>query len=141
MLENTQMSRQIKIYSLGALVGVVSGLTAVLFRYLISAISFIFIIIPATLGTFGWLVIPIIGGLLVAFIVVRFAPEAKGHGVPEVMEAYVLQGGKMRVRVPLLKSLASAICIGSGGSCGREGPIAQIGAGVGSSLAARLKKF
>jgi len=139
MLKNTQMSRQIKIYSLGALVGVVSGLTAVLFRYLISVVSSIFIIIPATLGAFGWLVIPIIGGLIVAVIVVRYAPEAKGHGVPEVMEAYVLQGGKMRLRVPLLKSLASAICIGSGGSCGREGPIAQIGAGVGSSLAAKFK--
>ena len=139
MLQNNQMSRQIKIYSLGALVGVVSGITAVLFRYLIITISTLFVMIPAILGILGWLVIPVIGGLIVAFIVVRFAPEAKGHGVPEVMEAYVLQNGKMRLRVPLLKSLASAICIGSGGSCGREGPIAQIGAGVGSALAIRLK--
>ncbi|MGY5860351.1 MAG: chloride channel protein [Candidatus Thorarchaeota archaeon] len=138
MLQNNQMSRQIKIYSLGALVGVVSGITAVLFRYLIIAISSLFVIVPAILGVFGWLVIPVLGGLIVAFIVVRYAPEAKGHGVPEVMEAYVLQNGKMRLRVPLLKSLASAICIGSGGSCGREGPIAQIGAGVGSALATRL---
>lgn len=138
MFEGNQ-SRQIKIYSLGALIGVVSGLTAVLFRYLILTFSSIFIMIPAILGTFGWLVIPILGGLIVAFIVVRFAPEAKGHGVPEVMEAYVLHDGKMRVRIPLLKSLASAICIGSGGSCGREGPIAQIGAGVGSAVATKLK--
>ena len=138
MLQNKQMSRQIKIYSLGALVGVVSGITAVLFRYLIITISSLFVMIPAILGTLGWLVIPVIGGLIVAFIVVRYAPEAKGHGVPEVMEAYVLHNGKMRLRVPLLKSLASAICIGSGGSCGREGPIAQIGAGVGSALATRL---
>ncbi|MHA1389630.1 MAG: chloride channel protein [Candidatus Thorarchaeota archaeon] len=132
------MSRQIKIHSLSALVGVVSGITAVLFRYLIIAFSTIFVMIPAILGVVGWLIIPVIGGLIVGFIVVRYAPEAKGHGVPEVMEAYVLQNGKMRVRVPLLKSLASAICIGSGGSCGREGPIAQIGAGVGSALATKL---
>ena len=138
MLQDKQMSRQIKIYSLGALVGVVSGITAVLFRYLIITISSLFVMIPAILGTFGWIVIPVIGGLIVAFIVVRYAPEAKGHGVPEVMEAYVLQNGKMRIRVPLLKSLASAVCIGSGGSCGREGPIAQIGAGVGSALATKL---
>ena len=138
MLQDRQMSRQIKIYSLGALVGVVSGITAVLFRYLIITISTLFVMIPAILGPIGWIVIPVIGGLIVAFIVVRYAPEAKGHGVPEVMEAYVLQNGKMRLRVPLLKSIASAICIGSGGSCGREGPIAQIGAGVGSALATRL---
>ena len=106
MLHSTQMSMQIKIYSLGALVGVVSGITAVLFRYLIIAISSLFVMIPAILGAVGWVVIPVVGGLLVAFIVVKFAPEAKGHGVPEVMEAYVLQNGKMRVRVPLLKSLA-----------------------------------
>jgi len=138
MFEGSQ-SRQIKIYSLGAVVGVVSGITAVLFRYLIFAISSVFVMIPAILGTFGWLVIPIIGGLIVGIIVVKYAPEAKGHGVPEVIEAYVLHNGKMRVRVPLLKSLASAVCIGSGGSCGREGPIAQIGAGVGSALATRFK--
>jgi len=132
------MSQQVKIYSLGAIVGIVSGLTAVLFRYLILAFSSIFIMVPDMLGPIGWVIIPVIGGLIVAFIVVRYAPEAKGHGVPEVMEAYVLHDGKMRVRVPLLKSLASAICIGSGGSCGREGPIAQIGAGVGSALATRL---
>jgi CIC family chloride channel protein len=132
------MKRQVKIYSMGALVGIVSGLTAVLFRFLIFGISSIFIIIPNLLGPAGWVIIPALGGLVVAFIVVRYAPEAKGHGVPEVMEAYVLHSGKMRVRVPLLKSLASAICIGSGGSCGREGPIAQIGAGVGSALASRM---
>ncbi|TFG06719.1 chloride channel protein, partial [Candidatus Thorarchaeota archaeon] len=74
-----------------------------------------------------------------AFIVVNYAPEAKGHGVPEIMDAYARRGGKIRFRVPLLKSLASAICIGSGGSCGREGPIAQIGGGVGSLIATKLK--
>jgi chloride channel protein, CIC family len=138
MLHDRDMSGQIKIFSLGAVVGVVSGITAVLFRYLIIGISTLFVMIPHVLGIIGWLIIPVIGGLIVAVIVVRYAPEAKGHGVPEVIEAYVLHDGKMRVRVPLLKSLASAVCIGSGGSCGREGPIAQIGAGVGSALAMKL---
>ncbi|MBN2229634.1 MAG: chloride channel protein [Candidatus Thorarchaeota archaeon] len=138
MISNQDMSRQVYLYSLGALVGAVSGLVAVLFRFLIMGISLVFVVIPQFLGVIGWIIVPTIGGLLTAFIVVRYAPEAKGHGVPEVMESYVIRGGKMRLRVPALKSLASAITIGSGGSCGREGPIAQIGAGVGSGIANKL---
>ncbi len=142
MIERYTISRQIKVYTLGALIGVVSGLTAVLFRLLILVISLVFTILPSLMGVAGWIVAPALGGLAVAFIVVKYAPEAKGHGVPEVIESYVVKDGQMRVRVPLLKSLASAICIGSGGSCGREGPIAQIGAGVGSAIAKyfRLEK-
>ncbi|MFW9919132.1 MAG: chloride channel protein [Candidatus Thorarchaeota archaeon] len=126
-------------YLLGAAVGVVSGLVAVGFRYLIFGMGLMFVIIPQILGVWGWILIPAIGGILVGAITVRYAPEAKGHGVPEVIEAYHLHSGEMRLRVPLLKALASSICIGSGGSCGREGPIAQIGAGVGSSMASVLK--
>ena len=141
-MEPYTISRQVKIYSLGALIGVVSGFTAILFRLLILGISLAFVTLPNLMGAMGWIIAPLLGGLAVAFIVVRYAPEAKGHGVPEVIESYVLKDGKMRLRVPLLKSLASAICIGSGGSCGREGPIAQIGAGAGSSIAKyfRLEK-
>ncbi len=139
MIERSAMERQVFLYTLGAIIGVVSGITAVLFRWVILVISNFFSIIPQYIGILGWVVLPIIGGLIVAFIVVRFVPEAKGHGVPEVMEAYALQGGKIRFRVPFLKSLASAICIGSGGSCGREGPIAQIGAGAGSIVAEIFK--
>jgi CIC family chloride channel protein len=135
MIESTTMKRQVFIYTLGAIIGVVSGITAVLFRWVILVISGLFAIIPLYLGNLGWIALPIMGGLIVAFIVVRFVPEAKGHGVPEVMEAYAFHGGKIRFRVPILKSIASAICIGSGGSCGREGPIAQIGAGAGSIVA------
>ncbi len=126
-------------YLLGAAVGVVSGLVAVGFRYLILAMGLIFTLVPQVLGIWGWILIPALGGILVGGITVKFAPEAKGHGVPEVIEAYHLHSGEMRLRVPLLKALASSICIGSGGSCGREGPIAQIGAGVGSSMASVLK--
>ena len=139
MMESYTISRQVKVYSLGALIGVVSGFTAILFRLLILALSLAFVVIPNLMGIAGWIVAPAVGGLAVAFIVVRFAPEAKGHGVPEVIESYVAKDGKMRLRVPLLKSLASAICIGSGGSCGREGPIAQIGSGVGSAIAGYFK--
>jgi CIC family chloride channel protein len=139
MIERNTKKQQVILYILGALIGVVSGITSILFRLLIFSISQGFIIIPQILGVWGWVIIPVLGGFIVAFIVTKHAPEAKGHGVPEVMEAYSLHGGKIRFRVPLLKSLTSAICIGSGGSCGREGPIAQIGAGTGSVVAAVLE--
>jgi CIC family chloride channel protein len=138
MIQRNAMRRQVALYALGAFIGVVSGVTAVLFRALILSISQLFVIIPQILGIVGWIIVPALGGLFVGFIVVRYAPEAKGHGVPEVIESYAIHGGKIRFRVPILKSIASAICIGSGGSCGREGPIAQIGAGAGSAVASAL---
>ena len=75
---------------------------------------------------------PVVGGLIYGPLVSRFAPEARGHGVPEVMLAVNRLGGRMRPQVPIVKSLASALCIGSGGSVGREGPIVQIGSALGS---------
>jgi CIC family chloride channel protein len=87
-----------------------------------------------------WLpLIPMIGGLLVGPIVFRFAREAKGHGVPEVMNAVARLGGIIRPRVAAAKAVASAICIGSGGSAGREGPIVQIGSALGSTLGQYLR--
>lgn len=85
------------------------------------------------LGRYAVVLIPCIGGLLVGPIVTFMAPEAKGHGVPEVMKAIVLKGGKIRPMVVFAKALASAIAIGSGASAGREGPIVQIGSALGSS--------
>ncbi len=139
MQEKKMIKQQIRLYSLGAFVGIVSGLVAVGFRLLIIGVSNLFFIIPSVIGPLGWLLIPAMGGLVVAYIVQNYVPEAKGHGVPELMDAYALRGGRIRTRVPILKSLASAICIGSGGSCGREGPIAQIGGGVGSAIAGTLR--
>ncbi|MDH3889997.1 MAG: chloride channel protein [candidate division Zixibacteria bacterium] len=82
-----------------------------------------------------WLpLIPMVGGLLVGPIVYLFAREAKGHGVPEVMNAVARLGGIIRARVAVAKTIASAICIGSGGSAGREGPIVQIGSAIGSTV-------
>ena len=77
---------------------------------------------------------PIIGGLIVVFLVERFAPEAKGHGVPEVMDAVFYKSGDIRWQVAVIKSLASALSIGSGAAVGREGPIIQIGAALGSAF-------
>ena len=79
------------------------------------------------------MLIPAGGGLLVGLIVKFLAPEAKGHGVPEVMESMAIRGGKIRARVVLIKAFASSICLGSGGSAGREGPIVQIGSAAGSA--------
>ena len=85
------------------------------------------------------LILPAIGGLISGFIVFTLAPEAEGHGTDAAIEAYHFKGGMVRVRVPLIKAIASAITIGSGGSGGREGPIAQIGSGFGSILAQLLR--
>jgi CIC family chloride channel protein len=126
--------------------GVITGLGAVLFRDLIGFIhNLLFLGRPlihydANLFTppapWGVLVIliPVIGGVGVTFLVTKFAPEAKGHGVPEVMDAIYYKGGIIRPVVALVKSLASALAIGSGASAGREGPIIQIGSALGSTL-------
>jgi chloride channel protein, CIC family len=82
----------------------------------------------------GVVLVPVAGALVVAWLVRNYAPEAKGHGVPEVMDAIYYNEGRIRPRVAVVKSLASAISIGSGGSVGREGPIVQIGSAFGSTL-------
>ena len=89
---------------------------------------------------YWWKIIaPAAGGLIVGLIIVRFASEAKGHGVPEVMEAVALRGGRIRPRVVIAKLIASGVCIASGGSVGREGPIVQIGSAIGSSVGQWLR--
>jgi CIC family chloride channel protein len=87
-----------------------------------------------------WLLpfVSLLGGLVSGFLVFKFAPEAEGHGTDSVIAAYHYRQGEIRGRVPLIKLLASAVTIGTGGSGGREGPIAQIGAGFGSVLAGLL---
>jgi CIC family chloride channel protein len=78
--------------------------------------------------------VPAVGAISVTFIIANFAPEAKGHGVPEVMDAIYYNGGRIRPIVAVAKSLASALAIGSGAAVGREGPIIQIGSALGSTL-------
>ncbi|MFG2794708.1 chloride channel protein [Streptomyces sp. NPDC048419] len=86
------------------------------------------------LGPYFVLLTPVIGGLLYGPLVNRFAKEARGHGAPEVMLAVAQRGGRISPKVAVVKTLASALCIGSGGSVGREGPIVQIGSALGSTL-------
>jgi CIC family chloride channel protein len=135
---------QLSLLALG--LGVITGLGAVLFRDLIGLIHNLaftghalvhydanIFTAPAPWGPLVILV-PVLGAVGVTFLVTNFAPEAKGHGVPEVMDAIYYKGGVIRPVVALVKSLASAIAIGSGSSVGREGPIIQIGSALGSTL-------
>ena len=125
---------------LSALIGLGGGFGAIVFIKMINGITSLFFFKGNTLdilGSLPWyykLVPPVIGGLLVGPIVNRFAREAKGHGVPEVMHAVSSLGGRMRPRVVAVKALVSSITIGSGGSVGREGPIIQIGSSFGSAV-------
>lgn len=86
-----------------------------------------------------FLFLPAIGGLISGLIVYGLAPEAEGHGTDAMIESFHLRGGRIRNRVPLVKIVASVITIGTGGSAGKEGPIAQIGSGFGSGFAGALQ--
>ena len=138
------------------LTGVVSGFGAILLYTLIDLSTAFFLEgmggmeIPNAYGELKifsfeikpflpYFIIPAIGGLLSGLIVYRFAPEAEGHGTDAVIRAFHKEKGNIRGRVPLVKAVATALTIGSGGSAGREGPIAQIGAGFGSFIAQKMK--
>lgn len=127
-------------------VGAVTGVGAIFFRGLIGLIHNLFFLghfsvvydanlyTPASPWGAGIILVPIIGGMGVVFLVTKFAPEARGHGVPEVMDAIFYRDGKIRPVVAVVKSLASALSIGTGAAVGREGPIIQIGASLGSTV-------
>ena len=138
MLDHLAPREGLVLLVMAVVVGVATGLAAVLFIRLIAFIQIFFYgggekILPA-LGRLWIIIVPVIGGLLVGPIIAKFAVEAKGHGVPEVMQALILRGGRIRPRVALAKVIASALCIGTGGSAGREGPIVQVGSALGSSI-------
>jgi CIC family chloride channel protein len=131
---------------LAVIVGLAGGLGAVGFRYLIDFFQSISYGAGGNLlglvQAIPWYLkvwVPAAGGLVVGPLVYFLAREAKGHGVPEVMEAVALRSGIIRKRIVVIKSLASAICIGTGGSVGREGPIVQIGSAIGSSIGQLLR--
>ncbi len=140
------------LFLLALLIGAGAGLGAVAFRYLISGFTWL----ATGHGEFGqqghagsahlpWLglgffvLIPVIGGLVYGPLIYRWAREARGHGVPEVMIAVADNGGRIRPQVSVVKAVASAVCIGTGGSVGREGPIVQIGSALASALGQRVK--
>jgi CIC family chloride channel protein len=140
------------LFLLALLVGVGSGLGAVAFRYLVYFFTW-----AATghsqfgqqghvgsthlpgLGLGFFVVVPVLGGLISGPVIYRFAREARGHGVPEVMIAVADNGGRIRPQVSVVKAIASALCMGTGGSVGREGPIVQIGSALASGVGQWVK--
>ena len=135
------------LFLIALLVGFGAGFGAIAFRYLVYGFTWLATgsnefgqqgrVASAHLPWLGiafFVVIPVVGGLLYGPLIYRFAREARGHGVPEVMIAVAENGGRIRPQVSVVKALASALCIGVGGSVGREGPIVQIGSALASSL-------
>lgn len=137
---------RLTITLLALIIGVIGGYGAIVFRFLIHSIEQIAFNthehLVHAIATYEWwqrFLPPVIGLTLVAPFVHWLAREAKGHGIPEVMESVTLRGGLIRPRVVLVKLLASAVSIGTGGSVGREGPIVQIGSAAGSVVGQVLK--
>ena len=137
-LDQLQPSETAVLLVTAVIVGLGTGLGAVLFIQLIALIQHLLFHTAAGalsfLGRGMFVIAPALGGLAAGPIIAHFAREAKGHGVPEVMAAIALRGGRIRPRVVIAKVIASALCIGSGGSAGREGPIVQVGSAIGSTV-------
>jgi len=141
LFERAKMTEHTFMIIVAIIIGVLAGFGAIAIRVLIKEISLLsfpggenFLLNVMHAPWFKILLIPVIGGLIVGPIIYFWAPEAKGHGVPEVMQAILLKGGMIRARVAVIKAIASAISIGTGGSVGREGPIVQIGSSLGSTV-------
>ncbi len=131
---------------LATLVGLAAGFGAIGFRWLIEFFQGLayggkgnLLELAESMPWYLKFWVPALGGLVVGPLIYFLAREAKGHGVPEVMESVAMRSGIIRKRVVLVKSLASAVTIGTGGSVGREGPIVQIGSAIGSTLGQLLK--
>jgi len=139
------------------LIGIIAGSGSIVFHYLCQIGSHYFMDMMAgyrppppagehhlfqptatLLNRWILLFLPALGGLVSGFLVYQFAPEAEGHGTDAAIDSYHQKGGFMRARVPIIKTIASVLTLTTGGSGGREGPIAQIGAGFGSFLATKL---
>jgi CIC family chloride channel protein len=158
LLTGLELKSTGKWFVLSGLIGIVAGLGAITFQFLIQ------LVVHFALGNIAgytpqetagerssfqhaatefrpWLIVVVMitGGAVSGFLVYTFAPEAEGHGTDAAIDAFHNKRGYIRPQVPVIKTLASAITLGTGGSGGREGPIAQIGAGFGSFLATRLK--
>jgi len=151
------MSRT-KIVFYCILVGLIAGGGAIFFHFLCQLFHHLFLgklagyypphpagesplfpVEPTSPNRLILLILPALGGIVSGWLVYKYAPEAEGHGTDAVIEAYHRKQGHIRSRIPFIKTIASAFTLGSGGSGGREGPIAQIGAGFGSFLGRALK--
>ena len=138
-LERRGHTAQLGLILAAVIVGSVTGLGAIFFIWLLAQIDGLATATTIRFGIPGMLAFMTGAGVIVGFLIDRFASEAKGHGVPEVMEAVALRGGRIRWQVAAVKVVASAITIGSGGSAGREGPIVQVGSALGSTLGQVLR--
>jgi CIC family chloride channel protein len=153
-LNNPEFRYLKKWSTIATLIGIISGVGAILFYELLNLGTRLFLgygagFFPPEAGmsleeVLNWsppsnplLLIPVItlGGLISGLIVFSLAPEAEGHGTDAAIRAFHREGGKIRRRIPVVKMVASVLTISTGGSAGREGPIAQIGAGFGSFIA------
>jgi CIC family chloride channel protein len=158
VLPTTVVRELWRMMALCAVVGVVAGLGAIAFYALLDVSRWFFteyaigihpippggetpLIAPPEVEFRRWMlwIVPALGGLLSGLLVYSLAPEAEGHGTDAAIDAYHNHAGRIRKRVPFIKAIASALTIGTGGSAGREGPIAQIGAGFGSMFGTWLK--
>ncbi|MFP3982655.1 MAG: chloride channel protein [Desulfurivibrionaceae bacterium] len=132
---------------IAVIIGALAGLGAVAFRWLISFIILNFQTVstlltehaPAVTANIWIILLPALAGLIIGPIITFWAPEVRGPGVPEVMEALALRSGHIRHRVTLIKSFVTAVLIAAGASVGREGPIVQIGSSIGSTLSRLLR--
>ena len=157
LIERFNLRRVYYWVFLASLVGVAGGLGALSFKWLTDHVLSVFwgelvsfapaapggepngVVATGSLRLWAVVVAPALGGLLSALLVYRFAPDAAGHGTDAAIRAYHRGGGHIPWKTPLVKLAASALTLGSGGSAGREGPIAQIGAGFGSFLGKTLR--
>ena len=146
ILDKLKTSEHTIMTVLAVIVGAAGGFGAIGFRYIIGFFQTIaygsggnLLELVTDIPWYIRIIIPAFGGLVVGPLVYFLAREAKGHGVPEVMEAVALKSGIIRKRVVVVKSFVSAVCISTGGSVGREGPIVQIGSAIGSSIGQLLR--
>jgi len=128
-----------KLEILSMIAGAISGLAAVsldfaieVFRDFLEYLESAYMLGPLDIGL---ILAPTLGGLVSGIITWRIAPEVRGHGIPNVLESFLHRQGIIRPRVPIARILSSGALIGLGGSAGREGPVGQVGAGLGSFLA------
>ncbi len=159
LFTESDITKLVRIVAFSVLIGIISGFAAIIFYFLIQFFSHFLLVefcgyqfeptygeadifhsaTLHSLNRFRLLIIPAIGGLLSGFIVFKFAPEAQGHGTDSIIKSIHKREIRFDWKVPFIKALASAITIGSGGSAGREGPIAQIGGTLSGILANKLK--
>ncbi len=144
--QNVLPAQTVRLILVPSLLGALTGAAAIAFVQIIDLVQYLAIgstqwplhVLPQ-LAWYHVLLVPALGGLVVGPLVCKVSPEAEGHGVPEVIETVMVRGGRMRPRVAVVKTLASAVTIGTGGSVGREGPVVQIGAAIGSGLGQLLR--